>query len=174
MHLLSFFIRISLLKDLKSFIIVLEALCSTLSMLPVSLSSTSNAITTDPTLSSKSSGGVGHGVISSQRLRMSLGVVVAIRQLQRACKVLTNIILFKGKDFVTPLSSLLFPFLLFHFLTFCHAAYSYPSLSILLISCFICLIRTLSSPSSSYPFISNSFILSPFLILYFLFLSFSS
>jgi hypothetical protein len=42
---------------------------------------------------------------------MSLGVAVAMRQLQRASKVLANMILFKGKDSVShlPFSSLSFP-----------------------------------------------------------------
>lgn len=122
---------------------MLNALHITLSTFTASLSSASTAITTDHTLGSKSSGGVGHGAISSQR--MSLGVVVAMRQLQTASKVLTNMILFKGKDSVTYL-----PF---------------PSLSFLLVS-----VKLLILPFPSYSYLPLSVSFAPFPLLFVLIL----
>ena len=99
-------IRISQLKDLKSFAIVLDTLRSTLSSCPASFTSASSSSSSSINYNNRSrdrdrsNGGIGgsHRVTStlSQGMTMSLGVLVAIRQLQRACKVLTNMILFAG------------------------------------------------------------------------------
>ena len=107
-------IRISQLKDFKSFAIALDTLRSTLSSCPASFSSASSLSSTsvnDDYRSrdrDRSNGGVGvshsHRATStststssfSQGMTMSIVVLVASRQLQMASKVLSNMILFTG------------------------------------------------------------------------------